>query len=125
MPGLTLDVAIGLVAQHLLPVLGVASREKIDRDQAFGASVTRRIVAESLPAIIKAHSTGMISRLPRPHHSLGAHEPIELGSSDVAESHRFLAQCRAVRVRGFRYLCGLVVADVRGKRGHQHQRAPH
>ena len=49
---------------------------------------------------------------PRPGHALRPHQAIELLGRDIAEPHRFLAQRRAVLVRGLGDLGGLVVADL-------------
>ena len=46
-------------------------------------------------------------------HLFGPHEAVEIGARDKSQLHGFLAQRRAVGVRGLRYLGGVVVADVR------------
>ena len=55
------------------------------------------------------------------YHVLGAHPLVEVLSGDVAETQRLFLERRAVAVRGVGDLSGLVVADVRIQRRHEHQ----
>lgn len=55
------------------------------------------------------------------YHVLGAYPLVEVLSGDVAEAQRLFLERRAVAVRCIGDLSGLVVADVRIQRRHEHQ----
>src|SRR5438270_3966183 len=80
---------------------------------------------------MRIHSHGLLlpparpnePALPRPGHPLGTHPLVELRFRDVTERERRFLERRPLAVRFFCDGCGLVVADMRIERGHEHQRA--
>src|SRR3990172_4795239 len=60
-----------------------------------------------------------------PDHALGPHQAVEFLLEHMAEPYRLLTQGGAALMRGLGDLARLVVADMRRKRRHQHERLLH
>ena len=69
--------------------------------------------------------TGTLSLIPGRVIFSGRTTAVEFLLADKAGAERLFFQRRPVLVRGFGDFGGVVVADLRRQRGHQHQRALH
>src|SRR5262245_39290067 len=83
----------------------------------YGGVRTLRALRHSRP---EAHDAVSVSRL---GHLLRVDPRVELVGGEHAEGEGGFLERRAVLVRLLGDLCGVVVADVRIERGHEHQAA--
>ena len=79
------------------------------------------VISPFVPQILFMDECVGAPDLSRLRHFFRAHPLVEFCAGYESEPHRFLAQRGAVGMRRLGDLGGLIVADARGQRRHQHQ----